>query len=512
MKRVIVGIVTALCLLHGAPAGASEQSKLLYSRGLVEFHAGHLSDALKLFDQAVAADGEDTYARYYRAVTRGRLNDFAGAIADLRAVLKARPDLDQAALDLGVALVQTNEYRDALRWLEQARHTAELDGQASLFLGIAQLRLGRIEAARRNFLRAAEKDPEQALVARYYEGVANYQEANWSRSAEQFTYVVQTSPDSVMGREAASFLEKIRAAERERYQVHGAVGFQYDTNVVLAPGGDVIKEAAGISKQADGRITLSAGGNYVAWRSDQVQLLLGYEFFQSLHFELHDFNLEDHGPYVQLLCNASVFQCGVLGRYDYYIEDVDSFLQEATVLPWLTIPAGEFGRLELYYRMRRRDFKKQAFTVLDSFNHAVGVRQVVNLGSSDRYISVGYQFDREDPVVSSRLVREGTFTETEAQGFAYDGNELNAGAGWTLPAAISVEGGFVFRHEGYDQASEPMPPHRGDDVYEVIFVARRPLGEYLDIAVGYLGTINHSNDPRFDYDRNIASLTLEVRF
>ena len=512
MKRVIALALLVLCLSPGAPALASEQSKLLYSRGLVEFHAEHFSDALKLFDQAVAADADDTYARYYRAVTRGRLNDFAGAISDLRAVLKARPDLDQAALDLGVALVQTNQYREALRWLRQARRTAELDGQASLFLGIAQLRLGRIEDARRNFHRAAEKDPDQTLVARYYEGIANYQEAKWSQSAEHFTYVVQTSPDSVMGREAASFLEKIHASERDRYEVHGAVGFQYDTNVVLAPNGDVIKEAAGISKQADGRITLSTGGSYLAWRSDPVQLLVGYEFFQSLHFELHDFNLEDHGPYVQVLCNAGVFQCGVLGRYDYYIEDVDSFLQEATVLPWLTLPAGEFGRTELYYRLRRRDFKKQSFSVLDSLNHAAGVRQVINLGAPDRYVSLGYQFDRADPVISDRLVHDRIFTVTDAQGFAYDGNEVNVGAGWTLPAAISVEGGFAFRHEGYDRASEPIPPYRRDDVYNVIFLARRPLGEYLNVTTGYYGTINHSNDPRFDYDRHIASLTLEVRF
>ena len=106
---------------RGGGVGAVEAAVLARPGGVP---CRPLPKALELFDQAVAADPADVYARYYRAVTRGRLNDVEGAIADLRVVLAAKPDFDQAALDLGVTLVQTGKYREALPWLEQAQRGA----------------------------------------------------------------------------------------------------------------------------------------------------------------------------------------------------------------------------------------------------------------------------------------------------------------------------------------------------------------------------------------------------
>jgi tetratricopeptide (TPR) repeat protein len=218
--RYSVIVIAAWCsVLAAGAAVASEQSKLLSSRGLVELHAERTSKALELFDQAVAADPEDVYARYYRATVRGRLGELAGAISDLRAVLAAMPYLDQAALDLGVALIQTHKYREALPLLRQAQRTAELDGEASLFLGLGQLRIDHIREARRNFQRAAAKDQKQRLTASYYEGVADYQEGYWASAEAHFTEVVKETPDAPIGREAAAFLTKIRRGQQNRYQV-----------------------------------------------------------------------------------------------------------------------------------------------------------------------------------------------------------------------------------------------------------------------------------------------------
>jgi tetratricopeptide (TPR) repeat protein len=171
MKGSLTRLVLLLIFpLIGGVAAASEQSELLYSRGLVEFHAGRSDKALQLFDQAVQADGADVYARYYRGVTQGRLGNYAAAVSDLRSVLAAKPDLNQGALELGVALVQTAAYKEAIPWLERAQSVASLDADASFFLGLAELRLGQLDAARRNFERAG-RNPELGLASRYYEGI-----------------------------------------------------------------------------------------------------------------------------------------------------------------------------------------------------------------------------------------------------------------------------------------------------------------------------------------------------
>jgi len=62
---------------------------------LAFFHGGQYTQALPLFDQAVAADPNDAYARYYRGVTHGRLEQWPAAVTDLRAAAAAKPDLEQ---------------------------------------------------------------------------------------------------------------------------------------------------------------------------------------------------------------------------------------------------------------------------------------------------------------------------------------------------------------------------------------------------------------------------------
>lgn len=498
--RAFATLVLAISLITGGLAAASQQSESLYSRGLVQFHRGRYTEALQLFDQAVQADTKDVYALYYRGVTHGRLGDFKAEAADLRTVLGLRPDLDQAALELGVALVQTGAYRDAVTWLEQAQRVAALDPEASFFLGLTQLRLGHFDAARQNFERAAAKDPQLAVSSRYYQGVIEYQAQDWSKAREHFDHVATSSPDSEMGREARAFLTKLRAgrwqAERP-YEGYAAVGLEYDSNLQFAPSDEAIKTAEGVGKQTDGRVTLGAGGAYAPWRSDRAQFSLGYQFFQSLHFDLTEFNLQDHRPSAQLVVDLGPLQFGLFSRYDYYLLETDSFLQQVTGAPWVTIPEGAVGRTELYYRMRWRDFLKQPFNgVLDAFNNSVAVRQFFYLGAVERYLFAGYRFESEDP------------TNQQGERFAYDGNEVSSGIGWALPAAVTTEVNYAYRHKTY----APQSLGRRDNEHQIIFVANKDLSDYLRLTLAYFGTINNSNQQLFEYDRNIVSLSLWMRF
>lgn len=499
MTRRLAVLLVLPVMLVGA-ANASEQSELLYSQGLVEFHATHYSEALQLFEKAVAADPSDIYAHYYRGVTQGRLNNFAAAVSDLRVALAAKPDLDQGALELGIALVQTGANQDAIGWLQQAQRVAALDADASFFLALAQLRLGELNAARENLHRAVEHDPQLAVPARYYLGVAAYQAHDLPVAREHFEFVAAADPNAEIAREASAFLARMRGGQLPPtvpYHLYGALGFQYDSNVQLAPSDEAIKHAAAISKQADGRAVITVGGAFAPWQSDHAQFSLGYEFFQSLHFDLTQFNLEDHRPSAQFVFDAGPVQIGISARYDFYLQDTDSLLQQASVAPWMQIPEGNFGRTELFYRMRRRDFLTQPYIgVLDSFNHSAGVRQLIYLGGTDRFVSVGYRFDREDPINS------------QGGRFAYDGHEANAGVGWAFPAMISAELDYAYRYEPY------APPSDGrlDHEQQIVFALTKDLTQSLALTLAYFGTINNSTDPRFEYDRNIASLTAGVRY
>ena len=515
MRRGVFLGILLLALLGARVSEASEQSERFTALGLVEFHADKFPEALDHFERAVAADPDDVFARYYRGVTRGRRGDFAGAADDLRIVVAKRPDLVQANLELGVALVESGHYEEALPWLTRARWwDPEADAQASMFLGLAQLRLGRREEARENFQRAAAKDPSLAQPARYYEGVIDYEEGNWWGAQQRFTAVANAMPGTAMGGEAGAFLAKIHQSERPTYEAYGALAFQYDSNVVIAPSNDVIKESFGVTRQSDGDVAINLGGTYAPWRTDHLELRLGYDFYQSLYFDLTQFDLQDHGPSVQLSGDVGRVHYGLLGRYDYYLLESTSFLQQLTAFPWVTILDGEIGRTEVYYRMRRRDFKETAFWPSDGFNHAVGARQFFYLDSADRYLWVGYQFDSQVQVVSGKLDPDRI---TFAKGLGYNGNEANAGVGWLFPRDVSAEVSYAYRHEQYAEESAqtdfiPSGDRRVDREHLVTAALRKELSDSLAVTAAFLADINNSNDPRFEYDRYVGSLGLELRY
>jgi tetratricopeptide (TPR) repeat protein len=511
MKQWLVIVLVSAVLLPAAHA--SQDSRQLQSLGLVEFHAGRYQKALELFDKAVEADSSDVYARYYRAVTRSRLGDVSGAIGDLRLVLAAQPDLDAAALDLGVALVQTGKFQEAVPLLQQAQRNSEFDGQGSLFLGVAQLRLDEIENARENFARASARDPALKTAATYYEGVADYREGYYDTARDRFSEVASGGRTSEMGREAVAFLAKIQQRDRPNFSAAGNLAYQYDTNVALTPNDSIIQSSLcspnGVGCGADSRFTIDVNGTYSLWRGEDAELTLGYEFFQSLHFDLTQFNLTDNGPSLQLVGTTGLFDYGIVGRYDYYLLDSSNFLQEATAYPWIGIPEDDVGRTEVFFRLRRRDFLDPTYAIRDGFNYATGFRQYFYLRSPDNFFFVGYRFDAEVPLAGSPNGCQGPPPTCDPFQYAYDGQEVSAGFGYMLPADIQGYVAYSYHREHYTKADSNG--RRDEDHLPVVLVSRR-MNEYLTLSGAFFGDFNNSNNPTYNYDREVGSVAVEVRY
>jgi len=500
--QAIAALLAAWLLLPDVTM-ASDESRRLTSRGLYLLQSGFDDDALESFEAALRADERDVDARYYRGLLRGRRGDLVGSIDDLRAALERKPDLHAAALELGVALVQSGEPRAAIPWLEQAQRQAEFAAPAALYLGVAYLRLQELDRAAASLARVESSDPMLLQAGQYYRALLAYQRGDREAAAAGFRKVVDESPGTAFAREAGEFLSAIESREIVPYRLRGSVGFEYDSNVILAPDDQALKQQAGVANQEDGRFTIAAGGSYI-WRPEPFRVALGYDFFQSLHFDLEEFNLQDHRPSLVVSAARGPVQFGVLAEYNFYLKSDDRFLQEGTAMPWVALSAGDRGRTEFSYRMRRRDFLLDQFEVRDAFNHAFAARQVIFLGSPQRQFAVGYRFDVDDPI------RGG-----ESQRFAYFANEVNVGLSWDLPFDVQGDAGYAFRRERYRRVSSVYVNDRDarrDNEHDVVASLSRPINDHFDVAAGYSGTINDSNARAFTYDRHIASIRLLARW
>src|SRR5262249_30604461 len=150
-----------------------------------------------------------------------------------------------------------------------------------------------------------------------------------------------------------------------------------------------------------------------------------------------------HRPNVQLSFHTGPVRFGIDARYDFYLRKTHAFLHEVAESPWLSVAEGWFGTTVVFYRERLRDFLENDFDVRDATNHSPGIRQLVYLGAPERWVTVGYRFDNEDP--NRSLVDD--------QAFAYDGHEVSVGFGWLWPQVVDGELFYAYRRELYDDAS-----------------------------------------------------------
>jgi len=485
------------------PYAAAEEDA---AQGFSALRENRCSEAGELFDQLVRSDGGNVDAHYGRGLSRLCLGEFDGAAQDLQIAATTWPDRLDVALELGAALTSAGAYREAESWLRRAQPDARFDGPASLLLGLGQLRLGDLDAARREFLRAASRSESVAPQAEYYAGVAEFRSGRLSEARSHFERVDTIAPGTSLSREAATFLGEIAQRRRERYRLFGGLAFEYDSNVILAP----LEPLTRGEQQADGRFVLRAGGVVTPIREPRVRVDLGYSFFQSLHFELGDFNLQAHEPFVDVTTVTPFGRAGLSARFQHYLRSdrLDPFLNQWTLRPSHIANLGNVGEVEVYYRYRGRDFLEAQLDriALDGSSHSTGVRHAVPLATGRGNLVLGYQFERED---LGDEQRSGQAVENR---FSYDAHAGLAELSWKLPFAVQGSGAYNYSARHYSTGSIVDGTRRDDANHMVSLLFRRELVPGVELLSGYLGVFNESNQQLYEYRRHVAIAALSFTY
>lgn len=299
-RGVIQVILASVLMLSSLPARADVRSQTLYARGLIAYDGAQWAQAARLFGEAVQADPRDALALYYRGLARGHEGLFAAAIQDIDQSLKLNPTLPHAALDLGIAYFNAGQYAPARIWIERAYEQGTERFTAAYFLGLTLYRLGE-DAAAQTYLKEAEADPDLRPSAHYYEGLALLRQGKPEAARSELAETAREQPQSEMGKAAQAYAGGAAVRQppaglaqkpRKPWSLYAALDFQYDSNVVIAPSDSEVKTEKGISRQADGRGVIAAGGSYVLLDGDAGSVRAQYDLYQSVHFRLTQFDLQ----------------------------------------------------------------------------------------------------------------------------------------------------------------------------------------------------------------------------
>jgi hypothetical protein len=155
----------------------------------------------------------------------------------------------------GMAKMDAGDLRGAIADFRAAREGAE-DPSVALLEGICLYELGEDRDAERA-LRVAEASPEEADLARLYQGLLALRDGAASRAASLFD---AASASASIGPAAQELARLARSEGRWALTLEAASG--YDSNVNLAPTGAVP------SRRGDGQYALAATGLLRPWGSD----------------------------------------------------------------------------------------------------------------------------------------------------------------------------------------------------------------------------------------------------
>jgi len=156
----------AIAFISGRVLAATPESEALVKEGTAAFKKGDRTGAVKIFTQAIAADGSNVIAYYNRGRIHEVLSNFEEAYADYNTILRLKPDYIQGLFLRGDANLRMGRFAEAI-----ADYDLSLQLNPKLEVrhwkrGIAYYFAGRYEDGRRQFekcVKAETNDVENTL-------------------------------------------------------------------------------------------------------------------------------------------------------------------------------------------------------------------------------------------------------------------------------------------------------------------------------------------------------------
>jgi hypothetical protein len=367
-----------------------------------------------------------------------------------------------------------------------------------------------------------ELSPDLAPQAQYYSGVARLRRGDLDEARRAFEAVAAAEPESEHGRSAKDLLARPEvAAAREppsRWKLNASAGMEYDTNVVLLPGGTSPPAGtSGISQQSDYRSVLTGSFNYQALQVDRLTAGIGYGIYQSFHSRLSGFDVEDHMP------SASVrYQDGTLGVslqyvYNYTLVGRSPYLNANTALAgitWLESP-NTFTQVQLRYMDKVfRDGRFLLNSARNGKNWLAGVTQYLLFAENEGRMWVGYIYDQDVTGGGSPAVA-GPPNQLDNADWAYRGHHITTGIELPPMKTLQISLGFDWIHQQYlnpNSYSVDGRTRRRDNIYSFTGAVSRDFNDHLSLTVQYTYNRDDTNVDVFTYTRNIISLMLTATF
>jgi Tfp pilus assembly protein PilF len=157
---------TATATGNGTSSGKAPSADM--SRGINALQNADYPTAKSAFEAAVAANARDADAHHYLAVTLEKTNDKTGAEREYKAALAIKPDLAEAAANLGALYVDAQKWDEAIAVLKPEAQKRADSSAVQFNLALAYAGKNDQANAKTAFESALKSAPTDAMILYTY--------------------------------------------------------------------------------------------------------------------------------------------------------------------------------------------------------------------------------------------------------------------------------------------------------------------------------------------------------
>lgn len=365
--------------------------------------------------------------------------------------------------------------------------------------GYANFLLGNYEEAIVSLNEAKTLDPKLATKADYYAGISNFRLNQYNASKENFEFVLRGNPDSNISKSVEDYLNVINSYNKKFYGTL-SVGMQYDSNVSLEP-----EDVNTFSGENDFSGIFFVNLGYKPFLREDAEFGFDYKGFLSLHFDVTDFNIQNHRFTV---FGGKKYSNGFQIFADYYYEMVfigdstvdERFSQTHSTKPGIAYNWSDRVSTQFTYNFKYRDFDD--FPERDAFNHRWALSQTFRFYSGRLFLVPGAAFslNTADDVAGAR-------------NYDYYSPEAFFDMLALFNHGLSVFANVYYYYQDYYNDDFG----REDNQLGVRTIVSKNLFDGISLDFGYQYVLNNSDSSfpgfePFDYRRHIFTTAFSYRF
>jgi tetratricopeptide (TPR) repeat protein len=522
---VLCFMVCTTCLASG---------KSLFDQGMKELQKENYEEALQYFLNARAAEPKSSRIAYCVGLTYKFMENYPAAIPYLRDAVTLTPRVDEAFVPLIDVLYNTDNLKEADKWIAVAEKDRVNPAQVQYLKGLVLIKENKPELAIEAFEKAKKLDPHLTQQAELQIATAYAQQGKFNEARERLHSSITLNPES----DAAVFArdyEKIITDRMEREKPwRFSVGFAYkfDTNVVAKGSGPLTDT---ISGSEDSALNFSARIGYTAPFSFRTpySLSVNYALYADRYFGKNytradgtNGNLTEYNNMTNQFSLTPGYSFGG-GRFALslpityshvslqgekglgFYSDEDwvmqtRYMESTSVAPTIRFltTTNSFGEVSFGY-MRKKYFDTELHPLFAPEEERSGERLTIGTAWF-------YSFSEAKGLFDLR----GSYSQENTIGRNWTNDESRFGTDILCPIfgplkfQASADAIFV----NYKFENTFFNERRSDEIYSMSVGLIYNIFKNTDLIAQYYHCLNTSNIDLYDYKRKVYTLGMEYRF